>query len=91
MFISLLLLKNFKFEGEVREFKSQASSSLDFKLFKTDDTVEAKLLFFGKDSLLSLFFKLTLVSLFFSSLVATISFCVAENFFILGSSIIYFD
>jgi hypothetical protein len=78
--MSFLLLKNFKFEGEVREFRSFAIYYLSFKLLMTEDTVEAKLLFFDSESLLTLLFKLTLVNLFFYSLVVVVNFWVAENF-----------
>ena len=78
--MSFLLLKNFKFDGEVREFRSFAIYYLSFKLLITEDTVEAKLLFFDRESLLTLLFKLTLVNLFFYSLVVVVNFWVAENF-----------
>lgn len=82
--MSFLLLKNFKFEGEVREFRSFAIYYLSFKLLMTEDTVEAKLLFFDSESLLTLLFKLTLVNLFFYSLVVVVNFWVAENFLLAG-------
>lgn len=50
----------------------------------TEDTVEAKLLFFDSESLLTLLFKLTLVNLFFYSLVVVVNFWVAENFLLAG-------
>lgn len=83
--MSFLLLKNFKFDGEVREFRSFAIYYFSFKLLMTEDTVEAKLLFFVRESLLTLLFKLTLVNLFFYSLVVVVNFWVAENFLLAAS------
>ena len=88
--MSLRLLRNFKLDGEVLD-RSVPISSFNFKLFRTEETVEAKLLFFDNESLLNLFFKLTLVNLFFYSLIAVVNFCVAENFLVFDYYIIYLD
>lgn len=84
MLISLLLFPNFKLEGKVIQFKS-LNSYFVFKLVRTEDAVDARFIFFDKESFPSFFFTLILVSLFFYSLTAEESFWVAANLRILPS------